>query len=238
MLERVCTIHPFSQALVSSLHESGVLPTVALQRGGSLGGGGSGPVAECGWSCCLRSGAVAVHAAGESGGEHELGDSVLGSALATARVAGIQAGGRRRLPGRLPGSGAAQPAACTPRRPPAMRRVALSNCGCRCRRRCLPTGGPAHLGLGVDLHWRRMGAPPPGDLLEGLWAAARGHSGGGIWVGARQEAGPPLRPGGQAPRLPRWQHPRPAGPRSRPPASVCVPVTVTGRHRNGGQDQC
>lgn len=70
-----------------------------LQQGRSLDTCGSGPATECSWSGRLRSGAVAVHAAGDAGVEHELGDSVLGSALAAARVAGIEAGACRRLCG-------------------------------------------------------------------------------------------------------------------------------------------
>ncbi|KAL4447967.1 hypothetical protein ABPG75_005186 [Micractinium tetrahymenae] len=113
-----------AQALVASLHESGVEPTVVLQPGGSLGSSGSSPASERSWSCCLRTGPVAVHAAGDAGAEPELGDSVLGSALAAAPVATIEA------------------------------------------------GAPLQPGLSIDLCWRQLGAAPPGDLLDSLWASA------------------------------------------------------------------
>ena len=162
-----------SQALVSSLHESGVEPTVLLQQGGSLGTGGGSPATDCRWSCRLRTGAVAVHAAGDTSAEHELGDSVLGSALVAARVASIE-----------PGASGWLQSAC-------MHLLAHMTCAwlraaqaaCRVQRSAetdwaVPsaaasfTGGHGHLGLGVDLHWREAGAPPPGAPLESLWAAA------------------------------------------------------------------
>ncbi len=144
-----------------------------LQQGRSLDTCGSGAATECSWSGRLRSGAVVVHAAGDAGVEHELGDSVLGSALAAARVAGIEAGACRRLCGVREGTCCQFPSPLAACKPPAWvttRTKALSRCGGHVAASL--AGGALHPGPGVDLHWRGVAAPPAGALLDSLWASA------------------------------------------------------------------
>jgi hypothetical protein len=81
-----CATLAHLQALMSSLHETGVQPTLVLQHGGRTRAGEEQP---CAWTCAVHTGAAALHAVREAGAQQGLGDSVLGPALATAQVASI-----------------------------------------------------------------------------------------------------------------------------------------------------
>jgi len=100
----ICILLRYPQALVASLHGSGVQATLVLQQGSRDVGSSNGTSSCCGstsngWACALNTGAIAVHSVGETytASPGELGESLLGPALAAAEVASIE--------GVLPGRG-------------------------------------------------------------------------------------------------------------------------------------
>jgi hypothetical protein len=80
---------PFQQALIASLRESGMEPTVTLQHK-SCSDSIPKAVAQCAWTCAMCFGSCTMHAVAESASQIQPGDSLLGPVLTAAQVASLQ----------------------------------------------------------------------------------------------------------------------------------------------------
>ena len=82
------------QALIASLHESGVEPTIVLQQ--CSGSAGPSPCVnmadDCDWGCSITTGAALLHAVCAPGCQSGVGESLLGLTLSANQVACIAGG--------------------------------------------------------------------------------------------------------------------------------------------------